>query len=162
MDEPSCQKEEQREGKNLQLVTNNKKTKENPSEKIFLGRIKNKKELEKIYKFGKTVFSNDRKLKANYLFAKNSNQPTVCYAVAVSSKNGKSVWRNRFKRLVRESINTEIFHVKEIVLVSNSSLSVIFSPGIINQINCKKIFLKDIKPSVIDLLSKIKTAVVIK
>jgi ribonuclease P protein component len=143
-------------------VTNNKKNEGNSKAEILLWRIKNKKELVKIYKFGKTVFSNDRKLKANYLFSAEENQPNVNYAVAVSSKNGKSVWRNRFKRLVRESIKIEIFHLNEIVLVSNSNLSVIFSPGSINQSNCKKIFLKDIKPSIIDLLSKIKTAVVIK
>ena len=136
----------------------NKKNKENSNKEIFTGTIKNKKEFENIYRFGKTVFSTDRKLKAIYLFTSNANQPTVKYAVAISSKNGESVWRNRFKRLVRESIKTEIFHLSEIVLVSKSSLSVIFSPGVINQSNCEKIFLKDITPSILDLLSKIKTA----
>ena len=140
-------------------MTNNKKNKENSYTEIFTGRIKNKKEFEKIYKFGKTIFSSDRKLKANYLFTSQANQPIVNYAVAVSSKNGKRVWRNRFKRLVREAIKIEIFHLSEIVLVSNSSLSVIFSPGATNQSDCEKIFLKDIKPSILDLLSKIKTAV---
>ena len=139
-------------------MTNSKKNKENSYNEIFTGRIKNKKEFEKIYKFGKTIFSSDRKLKANYLFTSQENQPIVNYAVAVSSKNGKSVWRNRFKRLVREATKIEIFHLSEIVLVSNSSLSVIFSPGATNQSDCEKIFLKDITPSILDLLSKIKTA----
>jgi len=77
--------------------------------------------------------------------------------VAVSSKNGNSVWRNRFKRLVRESIKAENFRLSEIILIGDSNLSVIFSPGSISQSKCKKIFLKDIKPSVLDLLIKIKT-----
>lgn len=135
----------------------NKKNKENSNKEIFTGKFKNKKEFENIYRFGNTVFSTDRKLKAIYLFTSNANQPTVKYAVAVSSKNGESVWRNRFKRLVRESIKTEMFHLKEIVLVSKSRLSVIFSPGAISESNSEKIFLKEIKPAVLDLLIKIKT-----
>ena len=139
-------------------MTNNKKNKESSDNEIFKGKIKNKKEFENIYRFGNTVFSTDRKIKANYLFTSNANQPTVNYAVAVSSKNGGSVWRNRFKRLVRESIKKEIFHLREIVLVSNSSLSVILSPGAISEFYSEKIFLKEIKPAVVDLLIKIKTA----
>ena len=143
-------------------MTNNIKNKENSSTEVITEKIKNKNELEKIYKFGKTIFSSDRKLKANYLFTAQANQPIVNYTVAVSSKNGNSVWRNRFKRLVRESIEAEKFRISEIILIGDSNLSVIISPGAINQSNCEKIFLQDIKPSVLELLVKIKTRAVKK
>lgn len=143
-------------------MTNNIKNKENSSTEVITEKIKNKNELEKIYKFGKTIFSSDRKLKANYLFTAQANQPIVNYAVAVSSKNGNSVWRNRFKRLVRESIEAEKFRISEIILIGDSNLSVIISPGAINQSNREKIFLQDIKPSVLELLVKIKTRAVKK
>jgi len=111
---------------------------------------------------GKIVFSNDRILKANYLFTLHKNKPSLKYAVAVSSKNGNSVWRSRFKRLIRESIRVEITQVREIILPSDSNLSIIFSPGVINQSSHKKIIPEDVKPAVLDLLIKIRTRVVKK
>ncbi|MGB5289728.1 MAG: ribonuclease P protein component [Ignavibacteriaceae bacterium] len=143
-------------------MTNSRKEKENSGANIFIERIKNKIEFENIYGFGKTVFSNDRKVKANYLFTIHKNQTSLNYAVAVSSKNGNSVWRSRFKRLIRESIRAEIIQTGEIILPGDSSLSIIFSPGVINQSSCEKIFLKDIRPAVSDLLIKTRIKVVMK
>jgi len=143
-------------------VTNNRRGKANSGADIIIERIKNKIEFGNIYSLGKTVFSNDRILKANYLFTIHKNQPSLKYAVAVSSKNGNSVWRSRVKRLIRESIRVEITQLREIILSVDSSLSIIFSPGVINQSSHKKIFLEDIKPAVLDLLIKIRTRAVKK
>lgn len=120
----------------------------------FPSKIRSKSKLGKIYDFGKTAHSTDRKIKANYLFDNNINPPVLEYAVTISSKSGNSVWRNRFKRLIRESIKLEFRINAEIVFTG--SLSIIFSPGTINQNNSGKIFLKDIKPAVADLLYKIR------
>lgn len=119
----------------------------------FLSKIKSKNELEKIYGFGKVTFSSDKKVKANYIFTSRQLQPQLKFAVAVSSKSGNSVWRNRFKRLIRESIKLEIELIQDILLQGSENLSVIFSPGRITKEN---IFLKDIRPGVLDIIKSIK------
>ena len=118
----------------------------------FQEKIKSKSELEKIYSFGKAIFSQDKKIKANYTLTFRSSQPKIRYAITVSSKSGNSVWRNRFKRIVRESIRTEIDLIKERIFSDKLNLSIIFSPGRLRQSTQKKIFLRDLKPAVSEIL----------
>jgi ribonuclease P protein component len=103
---------------------------------------------------GRVIISTDRKLKVNYLYS-NSQTDQVKIAVSVSSKAGNSVWRNRLKRIIRESLRQEEEILKEIVFKNKLELSIIFSPHRINQTNNQRMFLEDIKPSVIDILNKI-------
>lgn len=124
----------------------------------FLEKIKSKSELEKIYSLGKTIFSQDQKIKANYIFTFRSSQPKLRYAITVSSKNGNSVWRNRFKRIVRESIRTEMDLIKNMILRGNLNLSIIFSPGRLRQSSQTKIFLRDLKPAVSEILMSLKNS----
>jgi len=49
------------------------------------------------------LFSSDQLIKCLYLFEQNSKDIGVKIAAAVSSKAGKAVWRNRVKRLIKES-----------------------------------------------------------
>jgi ribonuclease P protein component len=121
--------------------------------KIF-NRIKREIDINAVYKMGRVIISTDRKLKVNHLYS-NSETDQVKIAVSVSSKAGNSVWRNRFKRIVRESLRQEEKILKEIVFKNKLELSIIFSPYRINQTNNQRMFLKDIKPSVIDILNKI-------
>ena len=123
----------------------------------FLEKIKSKTELEKIYSLGKVVFSSDKKIKANYIYTSRNIQPEFRYAVTISSKSGSSVWRNKFKRLIRESMKSEIELIKEIVFMQESNLSIIFSPGRLKENIRKKIFLADIKPAVIEILQAVKS-----
>ena len=121
--------------------------------KIF-NRLKRKIDINAVYKMGRVIISTDRKLKVNHLYS-NSETDQVKIAVSVSSKAGNSVWRNRFKRIVRESLRQEEKILKEIVFKNKLELSIIFSPYRINQTNNRRMFLEDIKPSVIDILNKI-------
>ncbi len=121
--------------------------------KIF-NRLKREIDINAVYKMGRVIISTDRKLKVNHLYS-NSETDQVKIAVSVSSKAGNSVWRNRFKRIVRESLRQEEKILKEIVFKNKMELSIIFSPYRINQTNNQRMFLKDIKPSVIDILNKI-------
>lgn len=123
----------------------------------FLEKIKSKTELEKIYSLGKIVFSRDKKIKANYIYTSRNIQPEFRYAVTISSKSGSSVWRNRFKRLIRESVRSEIELITEIVFMQESNLSIIFSPGRLKENSRKKIFLADIKPAVTEILKSVKS-----
>jgi len=125
--------------------------------KIF-DRLKRANDIEAVYKNGNVIISTDRKLKASHLSSESiTNQIRI--AVTVSSKAGSSVWRNRLKRTIRESLRLEkdILKdiLKEIVFKKKSELSIIFSQYRINQVNQKRLFLKDIKPAVTDILNKL-------
>jgi len=121
--------------------------------KIF-DRLKRANDIEAVYKNGNVIISTDRKLKASHLSSESiTNQIRI--AVTVSSKAGSSVWRNRLKRIIRESLRLEKDILKEIVFKKKSELSIIFSQYRINQVNQKRLFLKDIKPAVTDILNKL-------
>jgi len=126
--------------------------------KIF-DRLKNKNDIESVYKKGIVIISSDKKLKANYN-SLDSKTNKVKVAIAVSSKVGNSVWRNRFKRIIRESVRQEELVLKEIVLKNKLELSIIFSPYRINKTILMNPFLKEIKPAVTDILNKLKKLLV--
>ncbi len=100
--------------------------------KIF-DRLKRANDIEAVYKNGNVIISTDRKLKASHLSSESiTNQIRI--AVTVSSKAGSSVWRNRLKRIIRESLRLEVSH--------------------------KHFFLKDIKPAVTDILNKLSKTII--
>lgn len=121
-------------------------------------RIKRKKDFELVYSSGKAVFSQNRKLKAVYRFVKCENPVIpVKFACAISKKSGKAVWRNRVKRLLRDS-----YRLNKEILVSHCSvnslcLMVVFSPYGLNGKMNRVVTLNDIMPDVIDIMNKIKT-----
>jgi ribonuclease P protein component len=121
--------------------------------KIF-DRLKSANDIEMVYKNGNVIISTDRKIKASYLYSEITTN-RIKIAVTISSKTGSSVWRNRFKRVVREALRFEMDILKEIMLKKKSDLSIIFSQYRINQINHKQLFLKDIHPAVTDILNKL-------
>lgn len=126
--------------------------------KIF-DRLKGKSDIEAVYKKGKTIISVDRKLKA-ILLSSEGRINKIRVAIIVSSKAGNSVWRNRLKRIIRESIRQEIKFLKDQINIDKQELSIIFSPYRLNQGNYDKVFLKDIKPAVIDILNKITKTII--
>ena len=125
--------------------------------KIF-ERLKIKNDINAVYKKGKVFISVDRKLKANHLFSESVTN-RVRVAITISSKAGNSVWRNRLRRIIRESLRREKKYLREIVNNNKQGFSIIFSPYRINQVNFEHLSLKDVKPAVTDILNKIsKTA----
>jgi ribonuclease P protein component len=120
-------------------------------------RIKNKRDFRQVYSVGKIIYSDDQKLKVSYFPEKNSEQAGIKIAAAVSKKAGNAVWRNRVKRLLRES-----FRLKKEILLANCiaksiCLKIIFSPNNLNQKKQKKLKLDDIMPAVIDLMNKLNS-----
>jgi ribonuclease P protein component len=128
--------------------------------KIF-DRLKRANDIEAVYKNGNVIISTDRKLKAIHL-SSGSITNQIRIAVTVSSKAGNSVWRNRLKRIIRESLRLEKEILNEIVFKNKSALSIIFSQYRINQVNHKRLFLKDIKPAVTDILDKLRKTTIRK
>jgi len=136
-------------------VTNSRKSVKPIEKKIVFDRLINDRDFELVYKTGRVVISEDKKLKANYLFESKDINNAVKIGLSVASKKGNSVWRNRIKRILRESLRMDREILQYIIEPNNANLLIIFSPYSINQTNSKKIFLKEIKPAVLDILKRI-------
>ena len=118
-------------------------------------RIKSKKEFALVYSSGKTIHSSSRKLKAIFLIKKSEESGTKA-AFAVYKKAGSAVWRNRIKRLMRESYRLNKSIIVDQCNSKNIGLSVVFAVKSLNQKSNKKIFLAEIMPDIIDLMNQIK------
>lgn len=120
-------------------------------------RIKRRKEFQLVYTSGKTVYSHQNKFKATILFVENESHPFVKVAFAVHKKAGNAVWRNRVKRLLRESYRLNKTDLLVQSKLKKKSVFVVFSPNSINKKKQGTLFLKNVMPEIIDLLKKIKT-----
>ena len=121
-------------------------------------RVKKKRDFEKIYSFAKVLFSSDRLIKV-HLLSIDSNVSGVKIAAAVSKKAGSAVWRNRVKRLIKESYRLNKKSLVEKVLEKKIQLLLVFAPYKLSEKSNKKIYLKDISPGVVELMNKIKQQV---
>lgn len=119
-------------------------------------RIKSKNEFGLVYSAGEILFSSSQKFKAVFFIQRESETSGIKAAFAVSRKSGNAVWRNRVKRLFRESFRLNKNELKELVGLKKVSLLIVFSPNMINQTNRRKIFLKEVLPEVVDLMNQIK------
>lgn len=116
--------------------------------------ISSKNEFDRVFNSGKTIYSNSRKLKAIFYINNDTESEGLKVAFAVHKKAGSAFWRNRVKRLLRES-----FRLNKGVLsesLKNVFLLVVFSLNTINQRNHIKIKLSDILSDVIELMNKIR------
>lgn len=118
-----------------------------------------KKELDfnLVFKKGKTIKSAAGYVKAAYLFVDNGENWKVKTAIAIPSKSGNSVWRNRFKRLIREAVKRELKKLTEIISKKDLCLLIVFSPNRTNQRNKKKLFLYEVHSGVTDILKSISS-----
>lgn len=109
-----------------------------------------------VFDSGKTIYSKDKKLKAIFLYDSNIKKPEIKIAVAVSKKAGNAVWRNRIKRLIRESYRLRKHTLIPDILEKQGLLYLIFSPHSLNEKLYKSIYLKDILAPVTELIKRIK------
>jgi ribonuclease P protein component len=118
-------------------------------------KIKSRKDFEELYSKGIILFSSTKKIKAVYIIDQNPMEPGVKISVAIGHKSGNAVWRNRVKRLLRESFRLN----KHIIIKKAEDFSffirIIFLPYSINMRKNKNIYLNDIMPDVIDIMSRI-------
>ena len=77
------------------------------------------------------LFSSDRLIKVHFICAE-SNAAEIKIAAAVSKKAGKAVWRNRVKRLIKESyrLNKKVV-IRKSIKEKNSITFSFFSKQII-------------------------------
>ena len=117
-------------------------------------RVKKKSDFEKIYSSAKVLFSSDRLIKVHFLFV-DSGTTGIKIAAAVSRKSGKAVWRNRLKRLIKESYRINKNPLLEKVLNNSTQMLLVFSPNRLSETSNKKIYLRDVSPGVVELMNKI-------
>ena len=121
-------------------------------------RIKSRKDFEIIFDSGKVMLSSDSRIKASFIY-KESSEPGVKIAAAVSRKAGIAVWRNRAKRLIKEAyrLNKEI--LTEVCLQKKIQLKLVFAVNSLNQKKNRNLMLDDIKPGVLDIMLKLKNII---
>lgn len=119
-------------------------------------RIKRKRDFSLVFTKGKIISSDTGKLKAIYYTQDTNSYPIVKFAAAVHRKSGTAVWRNRVKRLLKESYRLNKNILFEKALKDNKDVLLVLSSKSINQKKYPKLFLKDIMPEVIELMEKIK------
>jgi len=118
-------------------------------------RVRKKKEFNFVYNNGKTIFSSDLLLKSVFILEKSDGKSGVQIAAAVSKKAGKAVWRNRVKRLIKESYRLNKLLILEKAKQKDKKLLIIFTPNKLSEKNNRKLKLSDISPSVVELIKKI-------
>ncbi|MHB1685901.1 MAG: ribonuclease P protein component [Ignavibacteriaceae bacterium] len=121
-------------------------------------RIKSRKDFENIYSVGKTIFSFDKKIRLIYVFKKDDTETGIKIAVAVNKKFGSAVWRNRVKRILKDSYRLNKIDLVEYCLNKRILLKAVFSPYHLDEKNNKKIKQIDLLPGLLDVLKKLKSA----
>lgn len=119
-------------------------------------RIKSRKSLDDLFTSGKILISKDQKIKAVYLVDEKAKEVGVKIAAAVSKKNGKAVWRNSVKRLIRTSYRLNKKRLTSFCKEKSILLRIVFSAFSLTEETAVKIKLKDIMPGVSELMQRIE------
>ncbi|MBT8378011.1 MAG: ribonuclease P protein component [Ignavibacteria bacterium] len=122
-------------------------------------KLKSKKAIEEIFNSGKVVYSPDKKYRAHYLLHSNTDEFGVKFSVAVSKKAGNAVWRNRVKRLIRETNRLCNKELNDCCLQNKVELKIVFATNKINEKNSRKISLTDTQPPIEEILKRIKSGI---
>lgn len=117
-------------------------------------RLRQKKEFDAVFNGGTAILSSDKKIKALYLIVE-SEIPFVKIAAAPSKKAGCAVWRNRFKRLVKEGYKKNKLPLVRIAKAQGKGITIIFFPYSLNEKKNKHFFLEEIELAILFLLQKI-------
>ena len=109
-----------------------------------------------MFNSGKRIYSNSRRLKAIFCFGE-VDSGIVKIVPAVHKKAGNAVWRNRVKRLLRESYRLN----KKILtdIIDERTLLLMISPNLLNKKKNPHIYLDDVQDDVVELLDKIKNLI---
>lgn len=118
-------------------------------------RLKKERDFKLVFSAGKVLFSSDQKFKASYYIEKNTGGSGVKIAAAIYKKAGKAVWRNRVKRLIKESYRLNKEHIIDKVKGKDLSLKIVFSLNNLNEKNTRRVGLEDVTDGIVGLMNKI-------
>jgi len=119
-------------------------------------RVKKKNDFEKVYSAGKVFYSSELLIKSIYTIDPDANLFGVKIAVAVSKKAGNAVWRNRIKRLIKESYRKNKISINKRADQKAVSVMIIFSPNRLSEARNKKIIYKEVEDKVVELINRIE------
>ncbi|MBN8545047.1 MAG: ribonuclease P protein component [Ignavibacteria bacterium] len=120
-------------------------------------RIKGKTSFEEIYTSGTKLISSDKRVRAIYKVIESEEKPQIKIAVAVSKKAGKAWFRNRIKRLLRESYRLNKFEINGRI-DQRIRLYILLSPYSFLDKN-KRYRLAYFTDSIVEILNKISYSV---
>lgn len=119
-------------------------------------RIKRKRDFDKAYTSGKILISGDRRIKAIFVVDTEAEESGVKIAAVVPRKHGKAVWRNRVKRLIRESYRLNKHRLVHFCEDTNILLMIVFSAFSITERTNRKVVLRDFMPGVVELMKQLE------
>lgn len=90
-------------------------------------KLTNVSRIKNIFDKGKPLISSDLFLKALYIYSKGENSG-VRVLFAVPKKSGNAVFRNRIKRILRESYRLAKSKLIEFSSINKLNINLIFSP----------------------------------
>jgi len=122
-------------------------------------RLKSKIEISEVFENGFNLYSSKNSLRAKILI-KNSVKGGTKAAFAVYKKSGKAVWRNRVKRLLRESFRQNKAKIIPLCSANNKSLLIVFTLNKINEKNYPKIKLSDVFDEMVSLLNAVEKRII--
>lgn len=118
-----------------------------------------KSEFVLVYLKGQRLLDDNKTISAKFLLIPEKDQYRIKVGITTPSKAGKSVWRNRFRRLISSSLWLEKEKLKQIKDSLNSDLLIVFSPYKINKVNRKKTELTEIRNAVASIIMKINFSI---
>lgn len=123
-------------------------------------KIKSKKIFERTLLFGKKIYSKSQKLKCSFVIEElNPDTPEKNYiqvAFAVSRKSGKAVWRNKFKRILRELYRLNKHSLIDILKKRSRKLFFIVSSNKLNEKTSPKLKLRELENDMLEIIEMIK------
>jgi ribonuclease P protein component len=131
---------------------------ENSKKKFGLSRnerIKSKKDFEKIFSAGETLFSSDKKIRVLYIIDRFPESAGIKIAAVVNKRNGSAVWRNRIKRLLKESYRLNKQMLSKICVEKNIAINIVFAFTLTSR-EMKIARLNDVMPGVVEVMQKLQ------
>lgn len=124
-------------------------------------RIKSKLILSELFSANNFFISGNKTVKLLYLLTseigqeeKSNSIGKIKFAVTVSKKVGNAVWRNRIKRLIKESYRLFKPEFYALINLKGKNLYIIITPFHLNQKKFQKVSLCDVNEGIKEVLLK--------
>jgi ribonuclease P protein component len=118
-------------------------------------RLKSKKTFEGTLLSGKKLYSENQTIRCFYQI-KNFSDVRIQAAFIIGKKNGTAVWRNRFKRILREIFRLNKHKIISLLEKKEKSLFVIFSSHRLQQMQNKSLCYRDLESEMIGMMNVIQ------